>query len=48
MPAYTLADVVEGDPIFEAAKHLAAELHAQSPEVQQAFRYLYARVALDT
>src|SRR5687768_13573082 len=39
-----------GQPVTEAidlmAKAVAADLHAEPDEVQQAFRYLYARVAL--
>jgi hypothetical protein len=35
------------DPIDLVAKAMAADLHALSDESQAAFRYLYARVALD-
>ena len=36
------------DPVDLIARAMAADLHAEPDEVQQAFRYLYARVAPDT
>ncbi len=39
--------VPECEPIDLVAKVMVADLHAQPDEVQAAFRYLYARVALD-
>lgn len=38
---------MEPDVYDKAAAQLAADLHAEPPEVQEALRYLYARVALD-
>ncbi len=43
-----MADAVsEAAPIDLIARAMVADLHAQPDEVQQAYRYLYARVALD-
>jgi hypothetical protein len=35
------------DPIDDAARQMADALHQLDPAAQQAYRYLYARVALD-
>jgi hypothetical protein len=35
------------DVFDQAAADIVAALHAESPEVQEAYRYLFARVALD-
>jgi hypothetical protein len=35
------------DPIEGAARKIADALHELEPDAQQAYRYLYARVALD-
>ena len=39
--------VANPDAIGQAAAEMAAALAQESPEVQQAYRYLFARVALD-
>lgn len=39
--------MIEPDPIDQAAKEMAEGLHELPPHSQQAFRYLFARVALD-
>ena len=40
--------MTELDPIYQAEQSMAADVGHAPPAVQQAYRYLFARVALDT